>query len=112
MEKQRRALRRSPASGRALMQRLLQRIIVHLFATDHFHGLPIVGKFSAAIQTDYVRPGDTGSFRPPILARDGETVILVPATEKHIDQTRHHLPHPLEGPTAEWFCPELLAPGT
>src|SRR5882762_11288291 len=97
--------------SRALMQRLLDGIVIHLLTADHLHGLPVVGEFSAAIQTDYVGSGDAGSLGAPVFARYGETVVLVPTAEEHIYQTRHHY-HTPEGPNCEWFCPELSTPAT
>src|SRR4051794_22849872 len=86
------------------MQRLLDGVLIHLFTTDHFHGLPVVGEFSAAIQTDYVGPGDTGGLSTADLTGYGEAVILVPTAEEHIYQTRHHY-HTPGGPNCEMVLP-------
>ena len=89
------------------MQRLLDRLILYLLTADHFHGLPVIGEFSAAIQTDYVSPGNAGSLGAPVLARYGEAVVLVPTAKEHIYQTRHHY-HTPEGPNCEWVLPGVI----
>ena len=93
------------------MQRLLDRVSIHLLAADDLHGVPVVCEFSAAIQTDYVGPSDAGSLGAPVFARYGEAVVLMPTAKEHIYQTGHHY-HTPEGPNAEWFCPELSTPAT
>ena len=59
---------------------------------DNFHFLPVVGKFSAAIETSYVGPGKSGCLRTTGCATygDGKAVTRVPTTEKRIEQFRDH----------------------
>src|SRR5258708_10068986 len=59
---------------------------------DNFHFLPVVGKFSAAIETSYVGPGKSGCLRTTGCATygDGKAVTRVPTNEKRIEQFRDH----------------------
>jgi len=53
--------------------------------------MPIIGKLLAALQAYNVGPGEGSSRRAPLaaLVRLREAVILVRATEKHIEDTCH-----------------------
>jgi hypothetical protein len=59
---------------------------------DDLHFLPVVRKFSAAIETSYVGSSESGCLRTAGCAtnRDGKAVPRVPTTEKRIEQFCDH----------------------
>jgi hypothetical protein len=66
---------------------------------DQFHSCPVVREFLTAIETHDVSSRDARGGRATLvsLGRDGETVVLVPAAEHHVDQIEDHVTHPLAG---------------
>ena len=64
---------------------------------NHFHLLPVVGKFLAAIEAGYVRAGEGSSMGVPLPGPAGhwKAEALVCAAKQNIEQIRHihHLPN-------------------
>src|SRR5258708_21594784 len=58
---------------------------------DNFHFLPVVGKFSAAIETSYVGPGKSGCLRTAGCSTNGngKAVTTVPTPAKRIQPFRN-----------------------
>src|SRR5439155_13151211 len=57
-----------------------------------FHLAPVIGKFFAAIEADYVRSGHRRGFAAPRprTQRNRKTVMRVPTPEESIQHSRHH----------------------
>lgn len=73
-------------------------------ARNYLHFIPVIGKLPAAIQAHHIGSGQRSSFNTPrtFAHRNWKTVVSVPASEEHIQQTGKHvdLPHskPAGGP--------------
>src|SRR5690348_10648176 len=71
---------------------------------NDFHLLPVVSKFFAAIQADYVAAGDSAQGRALFqdFAADWEAVMPVTATEEYIPQSREQIPENREHIPTPW----------